>query len=152
MEGTVRSIETSALPEDVFAVASDIESYPEWASAVKEVEVLERDDEERVLRARLTVDIMIRQITYVLNYEWDNPPHSFEWTAEPSQDIEVLDGRYEFNPLEDGSTEIVYALRVEPAFKVPGFFRRQAEKQIVGTALRELKRWTESHLEDDEED
>jgi hypothetical protein len=35
---------------------------------------------------------------------------------------------------------------VEPNFKVPGFLRRQAEKQIVTTALRGLrKRVTEEH-------
>ena len=47
MEGTVRTIETSASPESVFSVAADIENYPEWASAVKSVEVLDRDEEDR---------------------------------------------------------------------------------------------------------
>ena len=144
MEGTVRTIETSALPESVFAVAADIENYPEWATAVKEVEVLEHDDEGRPLRARMTVDIMIRQISYVLGYRWVDPPHSFEWTAEPGPDLKALDGRYEFKELEDGSTEIVYALRLEPAFNMPGLLRRQAEKAILGTALRELKKQAEA--------
>ncbi len=139
---TVRTIESSATPEEVFAVAADIEGYPSWVSAVKEVEVLERTDDKRPLRARMLVDIMIKQISYVLGYEWD-PPHSFEWTAEPGSDLNALDGRYEFNEIEGGGTEIVYALRVEPAFSMPGFLRKQAEKQIVGTALRELKRQAE---------
>ena len=50
-----------------------------------------------------------------------------------------MDGRYEFYDLEDGGTEVVYALRVEPNFKVPGMLRRQAERQIVATALRGLR-------------
>jgi hypothetical protein len=54
-----------------------------------------------------------------------------------------MEGSYTFNPLESGGTEIVYALRVEPAFTVPGFLRRQAEKQIVSSALRELKQHAE---------
>jgi hypothetical protein len=41
--------------------------------------------------------------------------------------------------LDEGRTEIVYALRAEPAFTIPGFLRRQVEKQIVGTALRGLR-------------
>ncbi len=142
VERTVRTIESSATPEDVFAVAANIEDYPTWASAVKQVEVLERDDEGRPHRARLSVDIMIKQISYVLVYDWD-PPQRIEWTAEPGDDITAMDGRYEFNTLEDGGTEIVYALRVDPAFSLPGFLRKQAEKQIVGTALRELKRQAE---------
>ena len=36
------------------------------------------------------------------------------------------------------------ALRVETEFSVPGFLRRQAEKQIVTSALRELKRRAEA--------
>jgi len=46
--------------------------------------------------------------------------------------------------LESGGTEVLYALRVEPAFTVPGFLRRQAEKQIVSSALRGLKKRAES--------
>jgi hypothetical protein len=34
----------------------------------------------------------------------------------------------------------VYSLSVEPKFTVPGFIRRQAEKQIVTTALRGLRK------------
>ncbi len=144
VERTVRSIETSASPEQVFAVASDLANYPSWASAVKDVEVLDADEETGLpTRAQMSVDIMVRQISYVLNYEWDAPA-AFEWTAEPSADLKELEGRYEFNELEDGGTEIVYALKVEPAFSLPGFLRRQAEKQIVGTALRELKRAAEA--------
>ena len=48
-----------------------------------------------------------------------------------------------------GSTEIVYALRLEPAFKVPGLLRKQAEKTILGTALRELKRQAEALNQED---
>ena len=59
MEGTVRTIETSAAPETVFAIAADIERYPDWASAVKEVEVIEEDDEGRPHRARMVVEAMV---------------------------------------------------------------------------------------------
>ncbi len=145
IERTVRSIETSAPPDAVFAVASDLENYPSWASAVKEVEVLEHGDDGLPARAQMSVDIMIKQISYVLTYTWD-APHAFEWSADPSADLKELEGRYEFNELDDGGTEIVYALRVEPAFSLPGFLRKQAEKQIVGTALRELKRQAEESV------
>jgi len=41
---------------------------------------------------------------------------------------------------EDGATEVVYSLSVEPNFIIPGFIKRQAEKQIVTTALRGLRK------------
>ncbi len=142
MEGTVRSIETSAPPAEAFAVAADVESYTDWASAVKEVEVLETDEDDRAIRVRFVVDGMIKRIQYVLQYEYE-PPNLMTWTAEPGPDIEEMQGSYEFNELEDGATEIVYSLAVAPAFSVPGFLRKQAEKQIVTTALRDLKRRVE---------
>ena len=61
----------------------------------------------------------------------------------PNDDLTLLEGSYTFNAIDDATTEVVYALRVEPNFTVPGFLRRQAEKQIVGTALRGLKKRAE---------
>ncbi len=138
MEGTVRTIETSAAPDTVYAVAADIERYPEWASGVKEVEIVEHDDDGRPHRARMVVEAMVKRISYVLVYDWESET-AFEWQAEPSTDIKLLEGRYEFNALDGGGTEIVYALRVEPTFTMPGFLRKQAERQIVGAALRDLR-------------
>ena len=141
MEGTLRTSEASASPEEVFAVASDLASYPEWATGVAAVEILERDEAGRPRRARFEVDGFIKRISYELVYEYD-APHRISWTAIPGPDIKEMEGYYEFNPRE-GGTEIVYALRVEPTFVVPGFLRRQAEKQIVQAALRGLCRRAE---------
>jgi uncharacterized membrane protein len=142
VEGTIRSTETTAAPEVVFSVAADLGGYPSWATGVNEVEVLEEDEQGRARRARFEIEGFIKRIRYELEYEYD-PPHRITWRAIPGTDIRDMEGSYTFKPLEGGGTEIVYALRVEPAFTVPGFLRRQAEKQIVGSALRELKRHAE---------
>ena len=145
MEGTVRSTETSASPEVVFSVAADLEAYPEWATGVNRVEVLARDDEGRASRARFEVEGFIKKIGYELEYDYDEPQRIC-WRAVPGPDIEDMEGYYEFRPLDDGGAEIVYALRVAPAFTVPGFLRRQAEKQIVSSALRGLRRRAEETI------
>lgn len=139
MEGTVRSTEAAASPEQVFAVAVDLPAYPEWATGVSAVEVLATDESGRPKRARFEVDGYIKKISYELEYEYDEP-HRMSWRAVPGPDIKDMEGYYEFKPRDEGGTEIVYALRVEPAFVVPGFLRRQAEKQIVQAALRGLRR------------
>jgi uncharacterized membrane protein len=141
-EGTIESIEVSATPAQVFAVAADLEKYEQWATGVKEVEVLEKDKRGRPLRARFVVDGMIKEITYVLKYTYDEP-NSMTWVAEPGPDLNELEGSYVFNDAGDGRTEVVYGLRVEPSFTIPGFLRRQAEKQLVGTALRGLRKRVE---------
>jgi len=142
VEGTIESIEVSATPAQVFAVAADLESYEQWATGVKEVEVLEKDKKGRAARARFVVDGMVKEITYVLKYSYDEP-NSMTWMAEPGPDLNELDGSYVFNDVGDGRTEVVYGLRVEPSFTIPGFLRRQAEKQLVGTALRGLRKRVE---------
>jgi ribosome-associated toxin RatA of RatAB toxin-antitoxin module len=142
MEGTVRTSGASAEPEAVFAVAAALESYPEWADGVTNVEVLERDEDGLARRARFEVDGFIKQITYELDYEYD-PPHEIRWRAVPGPDIRDMEGYYRFSAREGGGTDIVYALRVEPAFTVPGFLRRQAERQIVQAAIRGLCRRAE---------
>lgn len=142
-EGTIRSTESSASPAEVFAVAVDLERYPEWASGVNRVEILERDETGRPAVARFEIEGFIKRITYDLRYEYDEP-NRIEWWAIPGDDIREMHGSYEFLPVEGGGTEIVYALRVEPAFTVPGFLRRQAEKQIVSSALRGLRRRAEA--------
>ncbi len=143
MEGTVQRIEVAAPPQQVYEVALDLESYPEWAGGVKEVTILEEDEHGRPHKAEFDVDAMIKEISYTLVYDYDHDS-GFSWSAIPNEDLNALEGSYEFIELDDGNTEVVYALRVDPAFKVPGFLRRQAEKQIVGTALRGLKKRAEA--------
>lgn len=137
-ESTVQSIEVDASPSDVFSVAADIESYPDWANGIKQVEVLEHDAEGRPLRAAFVLEAFVKEVAYELVYSYEEP-HRISWVADPSPDIEMLEGSYSFTETDDGSTDVVYAFTVSPAFKVPGFIRRQAEKQIVTTALRGLR-------------
>lgn len=137
-ESTVRSIEVDASPAQVFAVAADIEAYPDWANGVKEVRVLERDAEGRPLRAAFVLEGFVKEIAYELVYTYDEP-HRISWVADPSPDIDMLEGSYSFTETSPQVTEVVYSFAVAPAFKMPGFILRQAEKQIVTTALRGLR-------------
>jgi ribosome-associated toxin RatA of RatAB toxin-antitoxin module len=137
-EGTFSQLEIDATPEALYDVAADVASYPSWASGVKEVEVLGVDASGRVDRARFVLEGFVKEIEYVLRYTHDRP-NSLSWVAEESDDLKMLEGSYRFNPT-DGATEVVYSLSVEPKFTIPGFLRRQAEKQIVTTALRGLRK------------
>ncbi len=138
-ESTVQSIEIDAAPEEIFAVAADIASYPDWANGVRQVDVLESDSQGRPHRAAFVLEGFVKEIAYELVYNYDEP-NRMSWVADPSPDIDMLEGSYTFTVTADGATEVVYAFTVQPAFKVPGFIKRQAEKQIVTTALRGLRK------------
>jgi ribosome-associated toxin RatA of RatAB toxin-antitoxin module len=137
-EGTFSTLEIDAPAGDLYDVAADVAAYPDWASGVKEVEVLESDENGRVDRARFVVEGFIKEIEYILKYTLDRPG-TLSWVAEESDDLKMLEGSYQFTTTDD-ATEVVYSLTVEPKFTVPGFLRRQAEKQIVTTALRGLRK------------
>ena len=141
VEGTGQKVEINAAPQHVYEVALDLEAYTEWADGVKSVAVTSEDEYGRPATADFVIDGMVKEISYTLNYDYgyDN---GFAWSAIPNSDLKSLEGHYEFNEI-DGGCEVVYALKVDPAFTVPGFLRRQAEKQIVGTALRGLKKRAE---------
>ncbi len=138
-EGTFSTLEIDATPEALYAVAADVAAYTEWASGVKEVEILDLDPDGRVDRARFVLEGFVKEIEYTLQYTHD-APNSLSWEAEESDDLKMLEGSYRFSETEEGGTEVVYSLTVEPKFIIPGFIKRQAEKQIVTTALRGLKK------------
>jgi uncharacterized membrane protein len=140
-KGMYESIEIDASPEEVYAVAEDVAAYPDWAQGVKSVEILETDADGRVLRASFTISGFVKEISYTLTYTHDHPGR-MSWEADPGPDVKQLSGSYDFAD-KDGKTVVTYALRVEPNFPVPGFAMRQGEKQIVGAALRGLKRRVE---------
>lgn len=138
-EGTFSTLEIDASPETLYDAAADVASYPEWASGVKEVEVIDLDSEGRVDRARFVLEGFVKEVEYVLKYTHDRP-NELSWVAEESDDLKMLEGSYRFSSSDSGATEVVYALTVEPKFIIPGFVKRQAEKQIVSTALRGLRK------------
>jgi len=143
MEGTVQSIEVSSPAQHVYEVALDLEAYPDWATGVQSVDILEEDEYGRPAVVDFVAEAMIKEISYRLRYDY-GLESGFSWTAEPGADIKAMEGSYEFKELDDGSTEVLYALRVDPAFTIPGFLRKQAEKQIVSSALRGLKKRAEA--------
>ncbi len=137
-DGTFQTLEIDAAPDALYAVVADVANYPDWATGVKEVEVLETGPDGEVLKARFVLDGFVKEIEYVLAYTHDRP-NSLSWSSIESEDVKVLEGSYTFQAGDDG-TEVVYALTVETVFTIPGFIRRQAERQIVTTALRGLRK------------
>lgn len=146
-QSTVQSIEIDADPQICFEVACDVASYPDWATGVRSTEILEEDDRGRPARAHFVIDGMVKEISYDLVYEYDEPS-LISWSAVPGDDLKTMDGSYTFKSIGEDRTEVVYALRAETAFTIPGFLRRQVEKQIVSTALRGLRTRVESAAQD----
>ncbi|HVF54152.1 MAG TPA: SRPBCC family protein [Actinomycetota bacterium] len=132
------SIDIEARADELFQAAIDFESYPSWADGVKKVEVKERDDEGRPLKVWWQVDAKVKTITYTLQYDYSSAPESFSWKLVEG-DLNSLEGSYTFDEFGD-TTDVTYEMTADLGFPVPGFIKRQGEKQIVRTALEGLKK------------
>jgi ribosome-associated toxin RatA of RatAB toxin-antitoxin module len=129
----------AAPPDQVYAIALDIERYPEWAEDIKEAEVVERDPDGRPLVVRFRAAAMGHSARYVLRYDHSGAPGRLAWVLEQGDIVRVLDGEYQFEPSAGGGTEVTYHLSAELAVPLPGFVKRRAETKIVTTALEDLK-------------
>ncbi|MCU1465109.1 MAG: Polyketide cyclase / dehydrase and lipid transport [Actinomycetia bacterium] len=125
-------------------VAVDFESYPEWVRDVKDVHVLERDDEGRGKRVEYRAAALGKSIRYVLDYDFSEAPTAFSWKFTEGDMLRRLDGRYQFDPDGPASTRVHYELAVELAVPLPGLLKRRAAGLIMGSALKELKKQVEA--------
>lgn len=140
---TQRSIVIEAPSKQVMAVIADLESYPEWVSAAKSVEVLDTDAAGRAATARFVLDAGVVKDTYVLAYTWRADGMAVSWQLVSGDLQKAQDGSYELRALPDGGTEVIYELTVDLNIPMIGMFKRKAEKVITDTALKELKKRVE---------
>ena len=129
------------------AVISDFRRYPEWADAMKQVEVLEEYEDGYAARVRFVIDAAVMADDYTLEYAYAEDLTRIEWhLVEPSKTQKSQEGSYDLVDNGDGTTTVTYALAVELSIGMLGMFRRKAEKIIMDTALKQLKRRVESLL------
>lgn len=140
---TTSSITVEAPRAAVMAVIEDFGSYPQWASAVRSAEVIDRDGGGRARRVRFRLDAGVIKDSYVLSYDWDSDA-AVRWDlAEPGSVITTLTGGYLLADT-NGGTEVTYDLTVDVRIPVLGMLKRKAEKTIIDTALKGLKDRTEA--------
>jgi ribosome-associated toxin RatA of RatAB toxin-antitoxin module len=135
--------EVYATPAEVMAVVADFEAYPEWVANLEEVEVLARDRRGRGTRVAFRLGTPWGEQAYTLAYRYQPRDGGMSWTYVEGT-LQDLAGSYILEPADDGATRVTYQLEVELGIPVPGFLMRQAAKQIVRSALSDLKRRVES--------
>jgi carbon monoxide dehydrogenase subunit G len=144
---STQSIVVAASPEKVASVICDFPKYPEWAAAVKSVEVLEEYEDGYASQVHFVLDAGVVADQYTLQYEYAEDISRIEWSlVAPSKMQKVQNGSYDIAANDDGTSTVTYSLEVELTIGMLGMFKRKAEKMIMDTALKELKRQVESEL------
>ena len=138
-----QSLTMNADPATIMAAIADFESYPEWTNGIKEVTIVDPGSDGRADRVRFTLDAGIVKDTYELEYVWAADGLSVAWTLVQGQMQKSQEGSYQLRPLGDGSTEVTYTLSVQLTIPMIGMLRRKAERTIMDTALKELRKRVE---------
>ncbi|MET0764446.1 MAG: SRPBCC family protein [Blastococcus sp.] len=138
---STQSIVIDAPPADVMAVIADFPAYPQWVAAAKEVEVLETGGDGRARQVHFVLDAGAVKDDYVLDYTWDGD-RKVSWTLVTGQMQKRQEGSYTLEE-SDGGTEVTYRITIDLSIPMLGLIKRKAEKVILDTALKELKKRVE---------
>lgn len=144
MAETATETITIAAPHDqVWAIATDLERYPEWAHDVKDVVITSRDDDGRPSQVEFRTSALGRSTHYTLQYDYSGAPDSLSWTMIKGDIQRSIEGAYRFSPGPEGGTTVQYDLAIELVVPLPGFVKRRAERRILN-AIKELKAFAEA--------
>ena len=139
---TTSSITVTATPSEVMDVIADFEAYPQWTGAVKEAKVVRTAPDGRAEEVRFVLDAGAIKDTYTLEYDWDGD-RGVSWTLVEAEILKAMAGSYRLQGNRDGTTQVTYQLAVDVKIPMLGMIKRKAEKVIIDTALKELKKRVE---------
>jgi uncharacterized membrane protein len=147
------TISVQSTIETCYAVATDLQAYPEWVESVDSVEVLDVDDQGRPLRARFAVSGFGSNAEYVLGYDHRDAPFGLSWRMHEGNITTAIEGGYRFHDMTEQPdrpvTDVDYDLAVALSVSLPDFVRRRAEDKLLATALESFKRRVESFGNDE---
>jgi len=132
-----REVVIEATPDEIMDVLFDLESLPEWSSAHKEVEVLERDDQGHPRKARQVVKVVGVSDEQVLAYTVHDDGVS--WALVRAKQQRAQQARYTLTP-EGDSTRVRFELMVDPTVPLPGFLIKKGAKSLMDTATEGLRK------------
>jgi ribosome-associated toxin RatA of RatAB toxin-antitoxin module len=137
-EKSVSTVVIDAPLADVQAALFEIGSYPEWLSSIKKADVIERDGENRVLKAKLAIDAGMMKDRVTLDYDWSAAPATLSFTMDEADLLTQMDGTYSLKAIDADTTQVTYELTVAVSLPVPSMMITKAQKQTIDAALKEL--------------
>ena len=143
---TESSIDIAASPGEVLDVIADFPSYPDWATEVKKVTVLTEEGDGWADQVEFTLDARAIKDTYVLDYDWDVKTTAtavVSWSLVQANVLKAMNGSYTLASSGKDQTTVTYRLAVDVKIPMLGMLKRKAEKVIIDTALKELKKRVE---------
>jgi ribosome-associated toxin RatA of RatAB toxin-antitoxin module len=142
-EKTSSSITIDAPPARIMGVIADFPAYPEWAQGMQVAEVVSEYPDGRAEEVHFELEATPIKDSYNLRYDWQGDDR-VDWTLVHGKMLKKLDGSYILEPDSGSSTRVTYLLAAELGIPMIGMLKRKAEKVIIDSALKGLKRRVET--------
>ncbi|KGA19499.1 hypothetical protein GM51_6630 [freshwater metagenome] len=133
------SITIEAPIGEVVAVLTDLASYPTWSTAIKSVEVQDKDAIGRATKAKMSIDAGVMKDRVILDYDWSKSPAEIAFALDDADLLTEMSGTYEIADNGDDTTTVKYQLTVALSMPVPAMMRQKAERATIDLALNQLK-------------
>src|SRR3954462_1528815 len=141
-----QSTEIDASPEAVYAVASDLERYPEWQDFLQRVTARERDADGSATLVDAQADAKVTRLKLKLRATRAEP-RRVAWRAEGG-DVKGLSGAFDLADAGSGRTRATFGLEVDPGFKLglllKGPVADRLRDRVLSGMLDGLKRRAET--------
>lgn len=135
MTAAQKTIEINAGPKDVYKVISDIESYPQFLSDLKNCKMLEKKGD--TFRAEFTVSI-IKEVSYTLDFV-GVPGKSLEWKLVKGF-MKKNNGSWKLEEIAKGKTRATYTVDIEMGLLVPNKVITMLAEKNFPTMLNQFKK------------
>jgi uncharacterized membrane protein len=133
------SITIEAPIGEVVSVLTDLASYPTWSTAIKSVEVQDKDAIGRATKAKMSIDAGVMKDRVILDYDWSKSPTEISFALDDADLLTEMSGTYEIADNGDDTTTVKYQLTVALSMPVPAMMRQKAERATIDLALNQLK-------------
>jgi len=124
---------------DVQSALFALDQYPTWSSAIKASEVVEKDDQGRATKVKMTIDAGMMKDRVILDYDWSQAPAQLSFSLDDADLLTGMDGSYSIKAIDEDTTQVTYELGVSLSMPIPAMMRQKAEKATIDQALSQLK-------------
>jgi ribosome-associated toxin RatA of RatAB toxin-antitoxin module len=131
------STDVEASVPQCFATITQFERYPEWFGSIQEATVLERHPDGLGKRVEFWIDMKLKRLRYVLEYQYEQPAR-LTWQAVDG-DVESVEGMYLFEKLGPRLSRATCRQAISIGFWVPGPIRNLMERQALKQSVLEFK-------------
>jgi uncharacterized membrane protein len=126
--------------DDIFDALVDIRTHPKWNKAVKEVHVLDEDEQGRPHQAQFQVDAVVKVLHYVIEYAYRADMISWKMV---SGNMKRNAGSYQI--ISRGTmTQLIYTFDQDPGVPLPGMILQQGIKMGAKQMLLDFKQFLEA--------